>query len=399
MVLAYVFSIMLNVFLLKNQEEILSMTQSKSKDMAGDRVVTEHLKEGLRIFLKQLIDILQLEKSQPPSAPLKDKSGMARAARDSDEVAMAKATGRPEDAEVAKTAAIHGTELLRLGYTLSHVVHSYGDMCQSITELADQKKIVITPNEFHDLNRSLDVAIAGAVTQYQSLQNTQEVEHLGFLSHELRNALIGVNLSLQLIKKGTVGFGGSTGRVLDGGLKRIEELIDRSLTELRLRVDPQVHIESIHLLRLVDQIMVTAKYEARSKNQFFEVRIDPNLIFEGDYQLIYSAMSNLIHNALNYTQVGGEIQVRGKSVEDDIIIEVEDGCGGLSKTAAEIFKPFVKQNENRKGLGLGLTIAQRAIELNHGRIELRNRPGEGCIFQITLPKKQKVNRAPGHKFL
>jgi two-component system, OmpR family, phosphate regulon sensor histidine kinase PhoR len=98
-------------------------------------------------------------------------------------------------------------------------------------------------------------------------------------------------------------------------LKRIEELIDRSLTEVRLRVNPKAHAESVQLLQLVeDQIVVTAEVEARSRHEILEIQIDPTLVFEADQQLTYSAVSNLIQNALKYTDAGAKVQVRGNLV-------------------------------------------------------------------------------------
>lgn len=304
---------------------------------------------------------------------------------------MAMAAGRPDDAAVAISAGIHGTEMLRLGYSLSHVVHAYGAICQAITELVTKKHLSISSAEFRDLNLCLDVAIAGAVTEYQAIRNVQEssreVEHLGFLAHELRNALGTVKLSIELIENGTVGFGGSTGQVLKLGLKRIDDLINRSLTEVRLRIDPKIHTESIFLVQIVNQLLVTAEIEAKRKNQVIETDVDPTLVAEADQQLIYSAISNLIQNALKFTPEGGKIKVRGKLVKDKINIEVEDECGGLPDNALDLFKPFEQAHPDRKGLGLGLTIAQRAINLNHGSIGVQNLPGRGCVFTISLPKK------------
>lgn len=381
---------MLYDFLLKNEQEILDLAEKKTLALAGVRPSSELLKKGLPIFYKQLLNVLLLNRGHPQLSEL-NQEGMAKAASESDEPAMAMASGRPDDAAVAKSAGLHGTELLRLGYTLSHVVHAYGAMCQSITQLATTKNIIITSGEFRDLNLCLDVAIAGAVTEYQSIRNTQEssreVEHLGFLAHELRNAIGTVKMAIELIKNGTVGFGGSTGQVLDRGMKRIEELIDRSLTEVRLRVDPSVRKEPVSLLQIVNQLMVTAEIEAQLKNQTLEIDIDPTLVAEADQQLVYSAVFNLIQNAIKYTHAGGKIQIRGAFVEKNIVIEVEDECGGLSARASELFKPFEQQHKNQKGLGLGLTIAQKAINLNNGTISVRNLPGKGCIFTITLPKK------------
>jgi signal transduction histidine kinase len=380
---------MLYDFLLQNRDEILNMTERKSLELAGIRPSSEQLKRGLPLFYQQLITVLQRE-IEPIQTPVVNQADMVQAARQTNEPAMANASGHPEEAALARSAGSHGIELLRLGYSLSHVVHAYGAMCQSITELAISNDLAITAREFHDLNRCLDIAIAGAVTEYQSLRNTQdisrEVEHLGFLAHELRNALTSVNVSLELIQKGTVGFGGSTSQVMKYGLKRIGELIDRSLTEVRLRIDPKVHTEPVLLLQLVDQIVVTAEVEARSRDQMLQIKIDPKLEFEADQQLVYSALSNLIQNALKFTKRGGRVQVRGNSVGEKIVIEVEDECGGLSGKAEDLFQPYVQENENRSGIGLGLTIAQRAIALIRGKIDVTNLPGKGCIFTIILPK-------------
>lgn len=143
---------MLHEFLSENEKEILAMTEKKARDLAGDGPTSDQLKSGLPIFYKQLMTVLRLEQSSHPKYKI-DKVGMAQAARDADEPAMSIASGRKHEVEVAASAGLHGLELLRLGYTLSHVVHAYGAMCQSITELANQKNAHITATEFHDLNQ------------------------------------------------------------------------------------------------------------------------------------------------------------------------------------------------------------------------------------------------------
>jgi signal transduction histidine kinase len=380
---------MLLDFLIANDREILSLTQRKTRDLAGAGPSSEQLERGLPIFYKQLIAVLTIAQTEQ-SKPIANKEGMAQAARDSDEPAMAAASGRHSEVQLAKSAGLHGIELQRLGYTLSHVVHAYGAMCQSINELAMEHRVAITADEFRNLNQCLDVAIAGAVTEFESLRDTKvskrEIEHLGFLAHELRNALSTVTMAFQLIKEGTVTARGSTGQVLERGLLRLDQLIERSLTEVRLRVEPKLLIEPVFLLQVVDQIAWTANVEAKSRKQTIEIQIDAALKIEVDQQLVYSALSNLIQNALKYSREGGKIKVRGSSVGEKILIEVEDECGGLStNTEKGLFIPFEQNSENRKGLGLGLNIARRAITLNRGTLECQNLPGKGCIFRITLP--------------
>ena len=362
---------MLHEFLLKNREQVLKATEEKAIQLAGSLRSSSELKEGLPIFYRQLLTILKLGGLENKMAV--DARGMAKAATENDEPAMAQASGRPDEVGLAQAAGLNGKELLRLGYTLSHVVHAYGAMCQAITELATEREEKISPKEFHDLNRCLDIAIAGAVTEYQAsedtIKNAKEMEHLGFLAHELRNTLSSVNISLQMIRKGKVGFEGSTGKVLDRGLKRFEELIDRSLTEVRLRVDPKINSQSALLSQVVDQIVLTAQVDASARNQILDIQIDPALKVVADLQLLHSAIANLIQNAIKYTRKGGKIQVRGSLVNHQIVIEVEDECGGLAANSIDLFKPYVQQNNDRKGVGLGLTIAQRAIELNQGSID------------------------------
>ena len=379
---------MLYEFLKKNKDKILLMTEAKSRELAGTRESSKQLERGLPLFYQQFLDLLSRQNIENPI--YKDQPEMAAAAQNNDEQAMAKASGHPDEIPFVKTAGLHGAELLRLGYTLSHVVHAYGAMCQSITELAIEDKTLITAQEFHDLNRCLDAAIAGAVTEFQSGQNAfeenREVEHLGFLAHELRNALSTSMLSFQMIKGGTVGFQGSTGKVLERGLKRIGDLIDRSLTEVRLRVDPKIYSQAKLLLQTIDQILLTAQVEARTRGQHFVVDIDSELVVNADQQLFYAAVSNLIQNAMKYSHSGGKITIRAKYREENIEIEIEDECGGLRDESVNLFKAFEQKNENRKGLGLGLTIAQRAITLNGGTLKVLNLPEHGCVFKIVLPK-------------
>ncbi|MDO9181260.1 MAG: HAMP domain-containing sensor histidine kinase [Bacteriovorax sp.] len=389
---------MLYEFLLKNKDEILDLAEKKTLKLTGTRPTSEQLKKGQSIFFEHLLAVL-LSESEPKSRDTKhliNTSAKLEAASQNDEPALALAEGRPLEVQLAISAGSHGSEFMRLGYSLSHVVHAYGSICESTTELASAKNFSITSREFHNFNRCLDIAIAGAVTKYEQdnsyQKSVQEIEKLGFLAHELRNALTSVNISLQMIKRGTVGFAGSTGKILDRGLIRIEELITQSLSEVKQNSSAKPCIENDYLIKLLDEISLTASIEAGLKNQTIDIQVNPNLKIETDHKQLFTALSNVIQNAIKYTHPGGKIQVRGNVVGENIVLEVEDECGGLSDTKADLFKPFVQKNDNRKGLGLGLTIAQKAMAINRGTIKVSNIPGKGCIFKITLPNTNLPNK-------
>ena len=358
---------MLSKFLKENQLEILKMTETKSLQLTGISPDTDLLRHGLPVFYQQLMKFLEIEKESDGQEHNKVIA---------------------DEADVEEEAAQHGIDLMGLGYTLSHVVHAYGFMCQSITELATKKKAPISAKEFQDLNRYLDIAIAGAVNGFQQHQTTKrEMARIGFLAHELRNALVSVNISLEMIKKGAVGFEGSTGQVLDKSLKRIQELIDRSLTEVRLQIDPTIQAQEINLLQLVNLLAITAREEARRKKQTIEINVAQELIISADHQLIYSALSNLVQNALKFSPEDKKIEIRGFLKDNKVVIEVEDSCGGLPPNYAEdLFKPYEQLHENKSGMGLGLAITKRAVTLNNGTLEVRNLPGKGCVFTMKFPR-------------
>jgi signal transduction histidine kinase len=264
-------------------------------------------------------------------------------------------------------------------------------MCQAVTELAQRKKADISTQEFNDLNLCLDIAIAAAVSefQYRSVQASEdrEIQHLGFLVHELRNALSSATIAHEMIQQGIVGNKGSTSRVLGENLIRMRNLIDRSLSEVRRRADPVVHIEKFQLNVLVDQILLTAQSEANAKLQILNNEVKAEIELETDRQLLLSTIANLVQNALKYSKVGGQIFVRSGIAGKNILIEVEDACGGIQPDAMKnIFKPFVSGGFDQSGLGLGLTIIQRAVNLLEGKITVRNNSGYGCAFQIEVPR-------------
>ena len=93
-------------------------------------------------------------------------------------------------------------------------------------------------------------------------------------------------------------------------------------------------------------------------------------------------VANLLRNAVKFTRSAGKVTVRllpGTT-------EIEDQCGGLRPGDEErIFDSFRQSGEDRSGFGLGLAIARQGVEAHGGSVHVRNVPGEGCVFVMTLP--------------
>jgi signal transduction histidine kinase len=350
---------MLHEFLESKRAEIIARTKAKVATRAVPRATEIELTHGVPLFVDQLIDTLK-------------RAGVRSDAMDA-------------------SATKHGNEMLRMGFSVGQVVHDYGDVCQAVTELAFELDAKITVDEFHTLNRCLDDAIAQAVTEYERLREQTLVdrgtERMGTLAHELRNRLSTAMLSFGILKGGNVTIHGSTGALLDRSLKGLNDLIDRSLAEVRLESTVQRR-ETIRLAEFIEEMEIAAIIEAKARGHQLTVEPVPfDVVFEADRQLLAAAIANLLQNAFKFTHTEGHIWLRTRATGDSVFIDVEDECGGLPPEQAEaLFRPFQQRSTDRSGLGLGLSISRKAVHLNGGEIRVRNLPGKGCIFTIELPR-------------
>jgi hypothetical protein len=165
--------LVLHEFIAVNRDEIISRCRAKVSARSIPPPAEGGIDHGVPVFLDQLGDALRLGQITSPA--------------------------------ISRSAIKHGHDLLRQGFTVSQVVHDYGDVCQAITELAVELNAPISTDDFRTLNRCLDDAIAGAVTEYGRERNQSGIdgesargsERLGFFAHELRNLM---NTSLWRLK-------------------------------------------------------------------------------------------------------------------------------------------------------------------------------------------------------
>src|SRR6185369_14992776 len=143
-----------------------------------------------------------------------------------------------DNAALKRGATRHGEQRLQMGFTVAQVVHDYGDVCQAVTQLAIELKAPISTEEFRNLNRCLDDAIAQAVTEHargrELAISAKDTQRLALFGHELRNLINTAGLAYDILKDGTVAIGGSTGAVLGRSLSGLRDLVDRALAEVRL---------------------------------------------------------------------------------------------------------------------------------------------------------------------
>lgn len=378
---------MMHEFLTANRDELIARCRVKVAQRAPPGVPEKELAHGVTIFLEQLIKTLKMEQTSDPASSRK--------------VSGPTGGGKPALSEIGESAALHGRELLQHGFTVEEVVHDYGDLCQSITDLAFERGTLIDIDEFRTLNRCLDNAIANAVTefgyQHDFVVAGQQADalnvRLGFFAHELRNLLCTATLALSVIKEGNVGLTGATGGVLDRALVGLGNLIDRSLAEVRMTAGMPAQYRLFSLADFIAEVKFSATLEARVKHCLLTVsNVDPLLTVDADRDLLLSAVGNLLQNAFKYSNAHSEISLNAYALADRILIDVEDRCGGLPPGAAErMFLPFTQLGADTSGLGLGLSISRRSVEANEGVLSVRNVAGSGCVFTIDLPRRSLPN--------
>lgn len=181
-------------FIDKNRDELI--TRCRAKVAKRSAPPTQAIDHGVPLFLNQLREELR--------------------------------HGPSKTHEIGKSATKHGHDLLVQGFSISQVVHGYGDVCQSVTDLAVETSAPIGTEDFRTLNRCLDDAIAGAVTEFTRAQDvTRDGE-----SHEMRDLIKTATTAFEVLRTGNVGVGGSTGEVVLRSLRAMDALVNRQSAQI-----------------------------------------------------------------------------------------------------------------------------------------------------------------------
>ena len=370
---------MMHSFLANNRDELIERCKAKVAARPQRAVTTEQLANGVPKFLDQLIRTLEAEEGgrQDESVDISGASG-------GDGLALS---------QMGVTAISHGASLLGLGYRVDQVVHDYGDLCQSITDLAFERDAPFAVAEFRTLNRCLDNAIADAVLEFSSQRDARLLERqsedvkekVGFLVHELRNALSTAKLAVGALEFGNMNISGATGAVLKRSLDSLDVLINRAVAEVRHGSVGKRQVFSVS--SFIADAENAAHLEATARGCTLSVLpVEATLGMRANRALMQAALANLLQNAFKFTHAHTAITLNAYGSDGQVHIEVHDQCGGLPPDSAEkMFTPFSQRSDDKSGLGLGLAIARNSVEADFGTLTVRDVPGTGCVFAIALP--------------
>jgi len=214
------------------------------------------------------------------------------------------------------------------------------------------------------------------------------------ISHELRSPLARLNVALELARQRSGSEAASALERIDRESTRLNEMIQRLLTLARLESgEDQLEKCPVDLEQLVREIAKDASFEAQSRRSHVEVHIADNCLVDGNPSLLHSAIENVVRNAIRYTEAGTSVHIhleRTDAAPAEAIVRVSDSGPGVPEEALDkLFRPFYRIDDARRrqtgGVGLGLSITARAVELSGGSVEARNRTQGGLIIEIRLP--------------
>jgi PAS domain S-box-containing protein len=220
--------------------------------------------------------------------------------------------------------------------------------------------------------------------------NLAKSKFLAAASHDLRQPLQALILFTAMLNGHVESPRGRQALVhLERGLDTLKTLLDSLLDISKLdagMVKPE--ITAFPIAALVDEI--AASYAPRAAGQGLDWQVEPCAqTVRSDRTLLGRLLRNLVENALRYTE-RGHIRIACRQVEDRLRLDVEDtGIGIPPEHLERIFEEFHQVGNlarNRaQGLGLGLAIVRRIVDLLGHRIEVRSRPGAGSTFRLELP--------------
>ena len=226
-------------------------------------------------------------------------------------------------------------------------------------------------------------------------QDLRKDEFLATLAHELRNPLAPMSNGLQLIRLGI----GSAETVeaarslVERQLRNLVRLVDDLLDVSRISLGKfELKRQTIDLGAVVQSALETSRSMIEQMGHTLSLVVTPEPIFvDGDVTRLAQVVSNLLHNSAKYTDRGGQIRLSVERQGGDAVITVRDsGMGIPPQLLPRVFEMFTQLDQSlgrsHGGLGIGLSLVQRMVQLHGGTVEARSEGlGTGSTFIVRLP--------------
>ncbi len=220
-------------------------------------------------------------------------------------------------------------------------------------------------------------------------------EFLAMLAHELRGPLAPLRHALEILKlaEGNAGLTAQARTTMDRQMSQMERLIDDLLDISRItRNKLELRKQRVELASVVHQAVEAARPLVESASHELNVALPPEPIYlHADPVRLAQVFSNLINNACKYTEPRGRIWLTAERQGSDVVVAVKDtGVGIPPDMLPRILEMFMQADRSLQrsqgGLGIGLTLVKRLVEMHGGSVEARSEgDGHGSEFVVRLP--------------
>ena len=226
-------------------------------------------------------------------------------------------------------------------------------------------------------------------------QDQRKDEFLATLAHELRNPLAPIRNGLQIMRlaRGDEEKTEMVGLMMERQLGQMVHLIDDLLDVSRIsqgKID--LRMERIELASVITQAIETSRPFIDQAGHELLIEIPPGPIYvDADLTRLTQVLSNLLNNAAKFTERGGRVRLAVQLVGAEAVVSIQDnGIGIPTHMLQQVFGMFTQVESNLErsqgGLGIGLSIVQRLVQMHSGSIEARSDgPGKGSEFVVRLP--------------
>ncbi|WP_294742545.1 ATP-binding protein [uncultured Exiguobacterium sp.] len=239
------------------------------------------------------------------------------------------------------------------------------------------------------------VAVLRDMTEAQQLEKMR-ADFVANVSHELRTPLVMLQGYSEAIVDGMTESDEATkefASIIYDESQRLSRLVNDLLDLARMEAGYQeLRIEAVEAVSFARRVIKKFKQMGRDKQVTFSVS-GPNVVFDADLDQMEQVLTNLLGNALRYTE-NGEIKIKIDEDRENITLSVIDSGDGIPEEDLPfVFDRFYKADKARTrgktGTGIGLAIVANVVRAHGGEVEVDSRLGEGATFRIRLPKKQR----------
>jgi len=239
------------------------------------------------------------------------------------------------------------------------------------------------------------VAVFHDITNLKKLEKARS-EFFANVSHELKTPITSIIASVETLRNGAnddIKKRDDFLNIIYSHSQRLNNLLNDILSLSRIEFrEVKMNFQPVSIKEILGNTLALYKNKIESKKQSLQIHIPSKLPSAlADPEMIAQVFSNLIDNAVKFTQEKGQIKVTAREIDNFVQIDISDtGIGIAEKHLSRLFERFYRVDKARSremgGTGLGLAIVKHIVQAHKGRITVESQPGKGSTFSVFLPK-------------